>query len=70
MSKFPIRQQGKDFEGTKLNSHEGNEESTHAISTPPAKQRSLTATTKREDDRQETKKRRMPSLHLLRSIEA
>ncbi|KAI0488124.1 hypothetical protein KFK09_027951 [Dendrobium nobile] len=52
MSKFPIRQEGKDVEGAKLNSHEGNEEATHAISTPPGKQRSLTATTKREDERQ------------------
>ncbi|KAL0916645.1 hypothetical protein M5K25_014173 [Dendrobium thyrsiflorum] len=38
----------KVVEGAKSNSHEGAEEATRAISTPPAKQRS----TKKEDERQ------------------
>ncbi|KAL0911848.1 hypothetical protein M5K25_017775 [Dendrobium thyrsiflorum] len=52
MSELPIRQEGKVVEGAKSNSHEGAEEATRAISTPPAKQRSRTATTTREDERQ------------------
>ncbi|KAI0505081.1 hypothetical protein KFK09_016038 [Dendrobium nobile] len=46
-------------EGAKLNSHEGAEEATRAISTTPAKQRSRTATTKREDESQTLNPRRL-----------
>ncbi|KAI0497827.1 hypothetical protein KFK09_021065 [Dendrobium nobile] len=45
-----VRTGGKVVEGAKSNSQERAEEATRAIYTPPAKQRSRAATTKREDE--------------------